>query len=281
MSKLVLNAEATREMLIERNANLQGLPEFGEPTVEAYGAYSESLDFSMSIVHKTNRGKQAIAADLNMNVSELESLCAGKSVLDVGCGEGKFSQDLARLKRTDVTALDYDAEILSKVTERKNLETVLGSGFDIQEVLGDREFDVVISAFSSVHWARNADQKQRAISSALQACKIGGKTIFIPISADIDHREATRNALNRGIIRGYGPASPEQIKRGKDSIAVSDWLEFVGLNTLLSEEEAGKIDCTFVSSRDNARAIPIARAFRNDGDPTQERYSAIVEVLEK
>jgi len=276
----VLSPEVTRAFLEERLGLLKQLPTFGEPDEEMYSSYSMARKFAMAHSHKTNRGKREIAIDLDMNVPELEALFIGQSVLDIGCGQGKFSNEIARLKKTTVTALDQDAEVMAGLQETKHLRKIQGSGSNVQDVLGDEQFDIVLSAYSSLHWATDGDEKVGAITSALRATRVGGKTIFIPVSADIDHREANRRGLKVGIIRGYnGTATKDQIEANRDVVKVTDWLEVLALATLFEKEESGQIDCTFVSSRDNSRGIPIANRLSGPNDPRQERYSAIVDVL--
>lgn len=281
MSRSVLNPSATRELLVDHIEMIEGAPEFGEPTTQALTAFGENLDELKKITHKTSRGKREISIDLSMTVSELEELFIGKSVLDIGCGQGRFSSEIARLKKTKVTALDSDPEVLEQVRGSKNLTPVLGSGLDLQSTLGDEEFDVVVSAYSSLLWARNPEEKSRALQSAIRACRVGGKTIFIPIAQHLEHRKADRRSLGVGIVRGFPNSTPEDLERLKDAQRVHDWNDVVVMRELLGLEEQGAVDCTFVSSRDNARGLPVTRMLNGPNDPTQECYSVIADVVSR
>jgi SAM-dependent methyltransferase len=72
-------------------------------------------------------------------------------VLEWGAGTGLVTEELAKLKHLDVTALEYDSEchdFLSKHMEGKGVDCVLG---DILTYYNEDEFDVVLSVFAHDH----------------------------------------------------------------------------------------------------------------------------------
>lgn len=265
--------------MVERVETLEGGATFGEPAPEDYDSFARIIGQDKAYLHQTNRGKRLIALELDTTVGELEARFAGKTILDVGCGEGVLSRELAYLKKTKVTALDIDPEALSHVRESADLKPVLGSGYDIAGAVGGERFDVVIASYSSLFWAKNADDKRAAIVSALGSTAEGGETIFVPIISDIDARE--RNRRNLGTSQALHGRMGDAISKEElsASIRVSDWLDVLAMRTLLGEEEQGSIECEFVSSRENTRNAPLIKGLPPGESPTLQRYSAIATVL--
>lgn len=276
-----LSPEETHDLIIDHVERLEGLPTFGEPTPEDYALSEEMQLRDKAYVHKVNRGKRQLALELNMNMSEFETLFIGKTVLDVGCGVGTLSNELSRLKKTQITALDSDAEVLSCVKEGKNVRAVQGSGYDLAAALGDEKFDVVMVSYSSNFWARDSDEKRASILSPLASTVTGGTSIFIPVVADMGARERNRRVLERHSQvqdRSGDTVDTEVIEA---ALRVLDWLDVLAVNTLLGKEEEGEIDCTFVSSRENARNIPLINNLPpGEVSPVLQRYSAMATVLE-
>ena len=104
--------------------------------------------------------------------SLLESLKpqAGERILDVGCGTGQLTAEIAR-SGTVVIGLDKSAEMLAEA--RKNypdLEFVLSdaANFHLPET-----FDAVFSN-AALHWVKDAEGAVRSISQALRS---GGRFI--------------------------------------------------------------------------------------------------------
>jgi SAM-dependent methyltransferase len=266
-----LSGEETRDLLIDYVEGLETIPGFGEPTEHMYELRREDLDFSRSIIHTVNRGKRLISMELNMTVKELEALFIGKSVLDVGCGSGVLSRDLARLKRTRVTALDKDPEMLAQIKENPDLKVVQGSGFDVKAAVGDEKFDIGIVSYSSNYWAETGEEKTASILSPLGSIAAGGKLIIIPVLADPAQKEAIRRELESLSRSGLKPEKRDKLAA---LVRVGDWLDVLAIDTLLEQEEHGAIACTFASSRENTRDYTLSTGHR------YQRYSAVADVLQ-
>ena len=81
------------------------------------------------------------------------------SVLEVGCGPGRLSVQLARDHRLDVTGLDLDPEMIARA--QANAERSLAAedrpAFVVADVAAlpfdDASFDLVVSTFSMHHWS--------------------------------------------------------------------------------------------------------------------------------
>jgi ubiquinone/menaquinone biosynthesis C-methylase UbiE len=276
-----LSPEETRGVVINHIEKLESLPTFQEPTPEMYDAFKRGLAFDKGRMHTTGRGKRQISVDLNMVMTEFEAVFKGKSVLDVGCGEGVFSSEIARLKKTKVTALDNDPELLARVKESKDLRTVEGSGYNLQEAVGDEKYDVVMVSYSSLFWAANEQQKKAAITSPLGVCAAGGTVLFVPLISDPEQGDFNRKHIEAAKAKGstemhLTPSVTTSIEESASTVYVQDWLDVAAVDTLLDKEAAGEIDLTFVSSRDNARNLRLHPA----QEPTLKRYSAIATLIE-
>lgn len=265
------NIEAARENIEAFVDFIELQPDFTTPDQDALQSL---LDFQKSRikggVYETGRSKNHIAPLINMNVTELEDLCKGRSVLDVGCGVGKFSRDIAMLKGTRVVALDYDPEMLEKVPKRKNIEVVEGSAFDLEQTVGIDEFDVVFSSYSSLYWAGSLDEIEKSITSARAVCKIGGVVVFVPLLDNLEHRKEAKKYLTR-----TAPAqeSPEMIELIANT-NTRNWLDVAKFKTLIAEEEKGKVTCAFVPGKYNGNT---GKKDQVTGKPP-ETYSVFVEV---
>jgi len=181
------------------------------------------------------------------------------SILDVGCGTGAITADIARKVGPDGTALGIDCEdanvvgAVQKYGEMKNLR------FETVDILapGDRfnnRFDIVTAA-RTIQWIT---EPQRAIRNMKKAAKPGGRVIVLDYNLDetrwepeapvdfrrfyqafLDWRDANRwdnqmashlTALfhSEGIVDVASHPSDELIRRGDpdffDAYASGIWL---------------------------------------------------------
>lgn len=273
----MLNPSSVRKSSESREI-LEGFVDFVEQQPDNIEPAEQELDdfiaFNQLVsMHETGRNKNHLANLLNMNVSDLEQLFDGKSVLDVGCGEGKLTRDISLLKKTKVTALDHNPEVLDKVIRRKNVDLVEGSGFDLETAVGDEEFDVVVSSYSSFYWANNTEDIKRSLDSAINVCSLGGLVILVPVLDDPSYRSFARNFL--------ASTAPENedidVVRLARFSNIRDWLDVARVKTVFSAEENGVVDPLYIPGRSNGDIGKINMA---TGLPP-ETYSAILEVTEK
>lgn len=271
-----LSPEASREVVLDHAARLRSLPTFGEPTNEDYEAFAFHQAHSQEQNHFLGRGKRQVSIDLGLVMKDFEALFIGKSILDIGCGTGVLSEELARLKKTRVTALDHNPETLDRVPNAKNITKVLGSGYDLAAVLGDEKYDVIVSSFSSYFWANNEEERRASVNSPLGSCATGGRILFVPIVAEPGHKEQTRKAIASAEVarQALEPDAQAMLDKAISTIKVHDWLDVVGIDALMELEQQGIIDCTILSSRDNVKQLRMGPQ-----GPVVERYSAIAHVL--
>jgi ubiquinone/menaquinone biosynthesis C-methylase UbiE len=121
----------------------------------------------------------------------------GERILDVGCGTGQLTAEIARAG-AQVVGLDYSEDMLSDA--RKNfpdLEFVLG---DASRFHFDQPFDAVFSN-AALHWVKDADG---AVASVARALRAGGRFV-----AEFGGKGniATVQAALRAVL---GPSADEQ-----------------------------------------------------------------------
>lgn len=109
-------------------------------------------------------------------VLDLLGAASAKTVLDVGCGDGAFSSELARRGGT-VTGLDADAIMIGSAQERAQRERarfglVLGSAEHLP--FHDAAFDLVV-AVTMLCFLRNAEQ---AVEEMARVLKPGGRLVI-------------------------------------------------------------------------------------------------------
>jgi len=96
---------------------------------------------------------------------------AGERILDVGCGTGQLTADIAK-SGAEVVGLDLSAEMIA--TAKNNFPQLRFEVADIAATNFDNEFDAVFSN-ASLHWVRD---QQGAIIAMARALKPGGRLVF-------------------------------------------------------------------------------------------------------
>src|SRR5262245_25338187 len=113
-------------------------------------------------------GLQRVMAE---EVLSLLDLTSAKRILDVGCGNGKVTAEIAsRVPRGTVVGVDASAEMIAfaashfEPSVRPNLRFEVA---DARRLPFRNEFDLVVS-FNALHWVREQDQILRSIRSAMK-----------------------------------------------------------------------------------------------------------------
>ncbi|SDH41838.1 class I SAM-dependent methyltransferase [Pseudomonas panipatensis] len=168
------------------------------------------------------------------------SATAGARVLDLGCGAGHVSFQVAPLAG-EVVAYDLSAEMLdvvaSAAAERGlgNIRTERGAAESL--AFADGEFDFVFSRYSTHHW-RDVGQALREVRRVL---KPGGAACFIDVAAPglplLDTYLQTVEVLrDTSHVRDYSPAEWARLigeaglvfesgKRQRLRLEFSSWVE--------------------------------------------------------
>lgn len=104
-------------------------------------------------------------------------LCGGERVLDLACGFGRHSLELAR-RGFDVTGVDITrdyVEYAASVAERENLNARFIYS-DIRDVKFENEFDVVLNmADGAIGYLESEEENLKIFSVIARALKSGGK----------------------------------------------------------------------------------------------------------
>ena len=112
-------------------------------------------------------------------VASALSLTPGASVLDLCCGQGRHSVQLAK-RGFKVTGLDLNSEYLelaSKAAEaaKVKIDTVTG---DMREIPFENKFDAIVNMYSSFGYLESEDEDLRVLESAAKALKDGGQLLL-------------------------------------------------------------------------------------------------------
>ena len=96
---------------------------------------------------------------------------AGERILDIGCGTGQLTAEIAK-SGAEVVGLDQSAEMIASA--RKNFPELRFEVFDIATATHDNEFDAVFSN-AALHWVRN---QEGAVTAMARSLKPGGRLVF-------------------------------------------------------------------------------------------------------
>lgn len=108
----------------------------------------------------------------------LPSINFAEMILDIGCGTGKITSNLAgRLVNGRVTGTDISEPMIHLASKKFEKETSLT--FQVEDAMnlsfGDETFDVVTS-FNSLHWLSDPDS---GLSECLRVLKPGGTIVIV------------------------------------------------------------------------------------------------------
>jgi len=105
----------------------------------------------------------------------LGKIGAGKKILELGCGTGVFTAELAK-SGAEITALDISPDLLAKAKEKVvsgNVIFFLGSAEKLEEYFSPDAFDAVVGNSILHHLDHEA-----ALRAAFAVLKPGGKLVF-------------------------------------------------------------------------------------------------------
>jgi SAM-dependent methyltransferase len=126
-----------------------------------------------------NPNKIAAAKEEMEKVIVLTELKPGESVLDLCCGVGRCSLELAR-NGFNVTGVDRTTSYLAqarKQAEQENLDVEFFQD-DMRRFVRPESFDCVISMYTSWTYFEDPDEDKQVILNAYSSLKPGGKLVI-------------------------------------------------------------------------------------------------------
>ncbi|HUA65634.1 MAG TPA: methyltransferase domain-containing protein [Alphaproteobacteria bacterium] len=104
-------------------------------------------------------------------------LRGNEHILDVGCGDGKVTAEIARAVPNGFAAgIDASAEMISfaeKIFPKKSVSNLEFYVMDAREIKSERKFDLIFSN-AALHWV---DDHQKFLAGAASALKPGGRLV--------------------------------------------------------------------------------------------------------
>lgn len=167
------------------------------------------IEAGREISHHTSRDISSIARTISKTTRQVEAEFDRETVLDIGCGEGRLGRELRRKAKTNVTFLDTDENVISKIPGRSGCNKVVGDGLEIP--FEDDEYARTLSVFSSMHWAETPVDRVQAFNEALRVTQPDGSLFIIPAFSSL--------VLQREIAAVPGDVTK---KAGKIGITVTE-----------------------------------------------------------
>jgi SAM-dependent methyltransferase len=162
-----------------------------------------------------------------LTLAEVE---AGAAILDMGCGPGRHSLELARrgyrVTGVDRTRIYLDEARRRAVDEGLEIELIQGDNRDFER---DGAFDFALSLFTSVGYYET-EEENRAVLEVLGRClKPGGKLVIELMSKEV-------------LARTFSPRDWRELEDGtlmlEDRKAVEDWSRIEATWTVIPPEGA-------------------------------------------
>ena len=175
----------------------------------------------------------------NRRVVEASGLNPGSSALDLACGTGSLTRDLARKVGPDGYALgiDFSREMLRAARSRPlaNVEYRLGDATDLRDVLS-ASFDAATIAYG----ARNIPDLDRLFSEMARALKPGGVAVCLEIARPTGRVTSRFYGLwfdkivpkMGGLISGDASAYSYLPESVKEFVAPGELADIIGRNGL-------------------------------------------------
>lgn len=236
--------------------DLDGEEEF-RITDEALEKRRLQLNAGRDLSFVRTRDAHQLSVMIGGTVSRLEEEMRGRTVLDIGCGQGRFGEAMARKAKAEMTFVDIDEEALAKISKRAG-DIVLANAADLP--FEDESFERTISAFSAMLWSETPHDAVRSLNEAVRVTETGGSVFLLPVFSYL---------LTRKSIVARSEADPEDIDHplAHKVMAVQDHVVFTALERL---REEGGADISW-------------RSFIGQGSATgrqSDTFSAIIDIHE-
>lgn len=170
---------------------------------EQVKAVLEHKNWDPEAYHAKNHFQKELAFDF---ISKHIHFDVSDSVLDIGCGDGAITYEIAGKTNGKVIGIDHTPEMIkfaqTQYSEKCNLEFIEASADDFS--LG--KFSKIVS-FNCLHWVKDQAQVLAQIKQSLDEHNDASRAyLLIPVRAQefhdaIDH--ATEIAKSKGVLEGF------------------------------------------------------------------------------
>ncbi len=129
-------------------------------------------------------------ADLNIRRLEIENIASylknGERCLEVGCGNGRASIEVSKIRKLDLTCIDFSSEMiaLAKKQPTKGIKgEIRFQKGDVLELKVRNYFNSIFTERCIINLLTRNDQK-KALKNIVTALKKGGKLILLEAFSD-------------------------------------------------------------------------------------------------
>ncbi len=162
--------------------------------------------------------RHAFVWQLGQGVLELLRPQKGERILDLGCGTGQLTHQIAE-SGAEVTGLDSSPEMIGQA--RQNYPALGFVLADAASMQFEHHFDAIFSN-AALHWMLDAPQVARSMARALKpggrlAAELGGKGNIAHIEAALDRVLPKYYEGVRPTAKNYFPSIPEYSKILEDA----------------------------------------------------------------
>jgi SAM-dependent methyltransferase len=146
--------------------------------------YREFFDDLYLRVYQPLEAPEQVRREVDFIVKALD-LPAGAKVLDLCCGQGRHSLELAR-RGFQVVGVDLSEALLYAARKRAESEglSVTFLHCDMREIDFADEFDAVINMFTSFGYLESEAEDEKVLGKVAQALKSGGKFLLDVVNRD-------------------------------------------------------------------------------------------------
>ncbi len=146
--------------------------------------YREFFDNLYLQVYQPFETPELVRQEVDFMIRAL-ALPEGAKVLDLCCGQGRHSLELAR-RGFQVVGVDLSEALLYAARQRAEREglTITFLQSDMREIDFTDEFDAVINMFTSFGYLENEGEDEKVLRKVTQALKQGGKFLLDVMNRD-------------------------------------------------------------------------------------------------
>lgn len=201
---------------------------------KALDSYKRLKDGALSGEEST-RGRpiQQIAMHMDVSNRDVINECRGKSVLDIGCGEGRFGQELRYSgAKAEITLVERDKDLMARVSDKIGRKVVADA---CSLPFGNDSFDRTFMTYSAITYADSPIAAVQALNEAVRVTKKGGSTFLLPFCNEMTSADMS---MATGLYLGIEGCDYETAEDYFNVQAVTDYLVIRSLLRLIVEKKA-------------------------------------------